>query len=124
MLDLFTSVKNLLKIDQVCIDNNTFRLHYKATVILLFICSIMVTAKQYFGEPITCIMDNKDLQKVMDTYCWIESTFTMPNRLIGKVGKDFAHAGIGLSHDHTERKYHKYYQWVCFMLFFQGTFNF
>ena len=32
MFDVFQPVKNLLKIDSVCIDNNIFRLHYKVSV--------------------------------------------------------------------------------------------
>ena len=38
---------------------------------------------------------------IMNTYCWIHSTFTV-------VGKG------------EEKKYHKYYQWVCFFLFLQA----
>ncbi len=29
MFDVFGSVKGLIKLDSVCIDNNVFRLHYK-----------------------------------------------------------------------------------------------
>lgn len=121
MFDVFGSVKGLLKLDQVCIDNNIFRLHYKATVIILIAFSLLVTSRQYIGDPIDCIVDEIPLN-VMDTYCWIYSTFTIPNRLTGVVGKDIVQPGVG---SHTEGedevKYHKYYQWVCFVLFFQGS---
>ncbi len=53
--ELFGSVKRLIKLDQVCIDNNVFRLHYKATVIFLVAFSLLVTSNQYFGDPIDCI---------------------------------------------------------------------
>lgn len=120
MFDVFGSVKGLLKLDQVCIDNNIFRLHYKATVIILVAFSLLVTSRQYIGDPIDCIVDEIPLN-VMDTYCWIYSTFTIPNRLSGVVGKDIVQPGVG-SHNEAEDevKYHKYYQWVCFVLFFQG----
>lgn len=120
MFDVFGSVKGLLKLDQVCIDNNIFRLHYKATVIILVAFSLLVTSRQYIGDPIDCIVDEIPLN-VMDTYCWIYSTFTIPNRLSGVVGKDIVQPGVG-SHTEGEEevKYHKYYQWVCFVLFFQG----
>lgn len=52
MFDVFGSVKGLLKLDQVCIDNNIFRLHYKATVIILIAFSLLVTSRQYIGDPI------------------------------------------------------------------------
>jgi hypothetical protein len=29
MFDVFGSVKGLIKLDSICIDNNIFRLHYK-----------------------------------------------------------------------------------------------
>jgi len=31
MFDVFGSVKGLIKLDSVCIDNNVFRLHYKVS---------------------------------------------------------------------------------------------
>ncbi|CAH2235975.1 jg4311 [Pararge aegeria aegeria] len=120
MFDVFGSVKGLLKLDSVCIDNNVFRLHYKATVIILIAFSLLVTSRQYIGDPIDCIVDEIPYA-VMDTYCWIYSTFTIPNRLVGRVGKDFAQPGVASHVDgQDEMKYHKYYQWVCFVLFFQA----
>ncbi|CAH1176180.1 unnamed protein product [Phaedon cochleariae] len=120
MFDVFGSVKGLLKIDQVCIDNNIFRLHYKATVIILIAFSLLVTSRQYIGDPIDCIVDEIPLN-VMDTYCWIYSTFTVPNRLVGRIGQDIVQPGVGSHTDgKDEVKYHKYYQWVCFVLFFQA----
>ncbi|XP_063701212.1 innexin inx2 [Culicoides brevitarsis] len=120
MFDVFGSVKGLLKLDQVCIDNNIFRLHYKATVIILIAFSLLVTSRQYIGDPIDCIVDEIPLN-VMDTYCWIYSTFTIPNRLTGVAGKDIVQPGVSNHVDgEDEVKYHKYYQWVCFVLFFQA----
>ncbi|XKL67396.1 hypothetical protein PGB90_002887 [Kerria lacca] len=122
MFDVFGSVKGLLKIDSICIDNNIFRLHYKVTVIILIAFSLIVTSRQYIGDPIDCIVDEIPLN-VMDTYCWIYSTFTIPNRLGGRIGKDVVQPGVS-SHveGEDEVKYHKYYQWVCFVLFFQAMF--
>ncbi|CAL7949269.1 unnamed protein product [Xylocopa violacea] len=119
MFDVFGSVKGLLKLDSVCIDNNVFRLHYKATVIVLIAFSLLVTSRQYIGDPIDCIVDEIP-PHVMDTYCWIYSTFTIPDRT-GIVGKDIVQPGVA-SHveGEDEIKYHKYYQWVCFTLFFQA----
>lgn len=120
MFDVFGSVKGLLKIDQVCIDNNIFRLHYKATVIILIAFSLLVTSRQYIGDPIDCIVDEIPLG-IMDTYCWIYSTYTIPNRLAGRIGQDMVQPGVtGHRDGHDEVKYHKYYQWVCFTLFFQA----
>lgn len=120
MFDVFGSVKGLLKIDQVCIDNNVFRMHYKATVIILIAFSLLVTSRQYIGDPIDCIVDEIPLG-VMDTYCWIYSTFTVTGHLTGTTGHNVVQPGVGSHVDgEDEVKYHKYYQWVCFVLFFQA----
>ena len=38
----------------ICIDSLTFRLLNKVTTSILVICSIAVTARQFFGDPISC----------------------------------------------------------------------
>jgi len=118
MFDVFGSVKDLIKLDEISIDNNVFRLHYKATFIILVTASLLVTSRQYIGDPIDCIVEEIP-SGVMDTYCWIHSTFSVPDKVVGELGFDVAHPGVGPEGD-GEVKYHKYYQWVCFTLFFQA----
>jgi len=123
MLDLFSHLSSFLKIgDSVTIDNNVFRLHYKASVMVLTMCTVLVTAKQYIGDPIDCMVGSQGIPgNIMDTYCWIHSTFSIPERFVGRQGEDLAHPGIGpIRMDGKEPVYHKYYQWVCFALFFQA----
>ncbi|CAG2159070.1 unnamed protein product [Oppiella nova] len=55
MLDVFRSLKTLLKTSRVQIDNNVFRLHYSITVILLLAFCVIITTKQYVGDPIDCV---------------------------------------------------------------------
>ena len=91
MLDLFGSVKGLINLDKICIDNTIFRLHYKvrlslevlfhtsvftvqATFVILVTASLLVTCRQYIGDPIDCIVEEIP-RDAMDTYCWIHSTF-------------------------------------------------
>lgn len=121
VFDLFSSVKRLTKLDSVCIDNNVFRLHYKATVIFLVIFSLLVTSSQYFGDPIDCIQRDDIPTNLLDTYCWIHSTFTLPDALNKKVGVEVPHPGIDKYTPGEKRVYHKYYQWVCFVLFLQAV---
>ncbi|XP_011170209.1 innexin inx2 [Solenopsis invicta] len=119
MFNVFGSVKGLLKLDSICIDNNVFRLHYKVTMVGLIIFSLLVTSRQYIGDPIVCIVDDIP-PHVMNTYCWIYSTFTIPDQT-GTIGKDLVNPGVATHvKGHEEIKYHKYYQWVCFCLFFQA----
>lgn len=122
MFDFFGSVRGLVKLDPICIDNNVFKLHYKATVILLAVCSLLVTSRQYFGDPIDCIVDGVP-QNVMDTYCWIYATFTVSNKAHARVGTDVVHPGVRPYVDGEDQVvHHKYYQWVGFVLFFQAVF--
>lgn len=78
--------RSFLKFENVCTDNNVFRMHYKLSVIILLVFTLLVTSKQFFGEPIHCMGDNdkgpgKD---AINSYCWIYGTYTLKSRLIGK----------------------------------------
>lgn len=126
MYDVFGTIKGLLKVDSVSIDNNIFRLHYKATMFVLVAFSLLVTQKQYFGDPIDCIVSDID-SDLMDTYCWIHSTFTIPSLMDKKVGVEVPHPGISnpsihKSDEQYEIRYHKYYQWVTLFLYLQVTY--
>lgn len=124
MFDVFGSLQKFLKFDPILIDNNIFRLHYKGTVLVFVTASLLVTSGQYIGDPIDCIVDGIP-GGIMDTYCWIHSTFSIPSRWAGKVGVDVVYPGISPIADldpGTEVKYHKYYQWVCFFLFLESLF--
>ena len=118
MFNQFAPLLNLFKPDNVCIDGNVFRLNYQFTAIIFLSASLLVTSKQFFGDPIDCIVDGVP-SDVMDTYCWIHSTFTIPSHLSGK---DVPYPGVGpLTDDPEDVSHHKYYQWVCFVLFFQAA---
>ena len=70
-----------LKFDSVIIDNNVFRLHYKITC-MIFLCSSALTLMgDYIGDPIDCMVDGIP-NDLMDTYCWIHSTFSVPSRCV------------------------------------------
>ncbi|XP_043283162.1 innexin inx2-like [Venturia canescens] len=111
MLELFKPVQDLLQSEPVRVDNIVFRLHSRVTVILLSICAILVTAKQYFGEPITCIPDASIDKEPVNAYCWIYSTFTVSRHLRGVPGKNVASPGVGQAFEDDEIHHHRYYQW-------------
>lgn len=105
--------------DKALIDNAVFRLHYKFTSAILFACCIIVNANNLIGDPINCINDRSVAEHVLNTYCWIRSTFTIPEQL-HKPPTHAAHPGLGNpTADDNTTIYHSYYQWVPFMLFFQ-----
>lgn len=129
MLGYLGGFKGLVQFKKCLIDNTTFRLHYQYTFALLCIASLLQTAKQYFGDPIDCIVDGVP-ESVFKTYCWIHGTFTLPSQLTGRDGRDRPHPGIGpypgpdpnlikVTEDGDEIR-HAWYQWVVFVLFFQA----
>lgn len=76
--------RSFLKFENVCTDNNAFRMHYKVTVIMLLVFTLMVTSKQFFGEPIHCMGDGDKDKDALNSYCWIYGTYTLKSNLNGK----------------------------------------
>ncbi|XP_046398954.1 innexin shaking-B-like isoform X2 [Ischnura elegans] len=122
MLDIFRGLKNLIKVRRVHIDSPVFRLHYSITVMILLAFSLIVTTRQYVGNPIDCIHTKDVPEDVLNTYCWIHSTYTLPSAFGKIVGLEVPYPGVDNSRNSgdQEKKYAKYYQWVCFCLFFQA----
>lgn len=121
MFQLFESLRHIIKPQTYVIDNQIYQLHYKATVLILLAFSLMVTARQYFGDPIECMGGPAVPQKMLDTFCWVHTTFSVENAWKKKVGEEVVYPGVDNSKDAKEgRVYHAYYQWVCFVLFFQA----
>lgn len=132
------ALKGLFKIDEIKNDNNIFRFHYKLTVIFLstfatiislywpklnwpwenFNILILKYRKQYVGDPIDCyaggnmeMFKDKEGAKILDDYCWIHSTFTLPNEPGIKHNSEMQLVGMGTFNEEDEPViYHKYYQ--------------
>lgn len=85
-MDIFGKFKQVLKIREVLVDNEVFQLHYRITALLLLGCAALVASKQHFGDPIDCISRDDVPNKILDTYCWIHSTFTLPSACNKTVG--------------------------------------
>ena len=119
MLEIFRELRGLLRVSHVHIDSWVFRLHYSVTTTCMFAFSLIVSAKQYVGNPIDCIHSKDIPEDVLNTFCWIHSTYTIPSAFWKRIGFDVAHPGVDKTLDPDERRYHKYYQWVCFCLFLQ-----
>ena len=117
---------------------------------------LLVTAVEYIGNGINiaCVQDgHPDLwaipQHVMNTYCFIMGTFTLPRHFRGETGEspdssdhiwpnssnfhressikvlfegtDIIHPGVGEYNPEKDQvEYKAYYQWVPFVLFLQA----
>merc|ERR1712055_198509 len=56
---------------------------------------------------------------IMDSYCWLHSTYSVSSRNKGVQGEDYAHKGTGPD-DKEGHVYHRFYQWVGFVLIMQA----
>jgi len=121
----------LKKSDPATIDNLAFKLHYRATFVVLLVSMMLVSAGQFLGDPINCISDGVP-GGTLELYCWIHSTFSVPSRWgkvsdeygvgnPGEIAKNNPHPGIAPLEPGEDVVYHKYYQWVVFVLFIQAV---
>ncbi|XP_023325021.1 innexin inx2 isoform X2 [Eurytemora carolleeae] len=107
-----TATKLFLEVNQVSIDNWTFKLFYKATTTLLLALSVVSTSKQFFGDPISCDVRKGGVnQDVLNSYCWMYSNFNIPPDFKGSCAKR-EYDGATL--------YNTYYQWVSLYLVFEA----
>lgn len=79
MLKLLGGLKDYLRAQEISTDSMVFRMHNLLTSVLLMTCSVIITATQLVGNPISCIVPSALPTQPVNTYCWITSTFTMPD---------------------------------------------
>ncbi|TRY63377.1 hypothetical protein TCAL_09030 [Tigriopus californicus] len=101
--------------------STTFSLH-RVTAYALLAASLFSTATQFFGGPIHCYAHKSQVPSaVLDTFCWTHGTSTVDSDDV----KMMTHPGMigtpSMDEDDTILR-HTYYQWVCFVLFFQALF--
>jgi len=117
---LLGPLKPFLAFDKHRITNAVFSLHCKFTVLILICGSLLVSASQFLGDPIDCVVHGV-APSVMDTYCWIHSTFILPGKITNSSDESaVAHPGVGVDTTEEDKVYLAYYQWVAFMLVFQA----
>ncbi|PSN46577.1 hypothetical protein C0J52_13846 [Blattella germanica] len=105
------------------IDSLVSKCHYRLTVAILFLSCALCTAYQLIGTSIECLVGDafKGKEHVINSYCWITSTFTLPINYGKQIGFEVAAHGVGpYVPGEDEPLYHNYYQWVPFVLFFLG----
>ncbi|KAK3928876.1 Innexin inx3 [Frankliniella fusca] len=55
--------------------------HHRLTAVLLLFLMLLVSARQYLGEPVQCVQQHRDdaavPERVMNTYCFIATTYTV-----------------------------------------------
>lgn len=127
MIDLFGSIRSLFKVHRVVEDSMIFRLHYRATVAVLLASCLILACKSISGSPIHCETSGAVDKVVLETFCWLHTTYSMVQAFNLSLGQAVPYPGVSNSkgegaHGHTPNplvKQHKYYQWVIFLLLLQ-----
>lgn len=104
------AAKMFLEFNKISIDNTTFKLFYRGTTTLLVLASVFASAKQMFGDPISCEihMGRGIKDDVLNSYCWMYSTFNLPPSFRGSCARTVR--------SNRTRLYNTYYQWVPMFL--------
>merc|ERR1712038_128654 len=107
-----TATKFFFEVNQISIDNWSFKCFYKITTSILLTCSLISSTKQFFGEPIQCdLRDGGVNQAVLNSYCWMYSSFDIPPNFKGNCAKREPDGAT---------LYNTYYQWVAIFLVVQA----
>lgn len=100
--------------------------HYRGTTLLILGCCLLVTCTEWVSGTdsiIDCVHEGAIPENVINTYCYIMGTFSVPRHYVDydtQIGAHVANTGVGPYHPGEEIEIKKYYQWVPFMLFLQG----
>ena len=80
MWNLITPLKKYVSVKDINPSNNVFKLHCKVTVYMLVFATVLLSAKQYFGDPIDCIVGNSKVEKsTINNWCWMMGAWIPKN---------------------------------------------
>lgn len=109
------------------LDDVVFKLHYGFTTYLLLFMFVLITSKLFLGDPIHCTMATYEFDKfvsrdMLNTYCYIHSTFIYPQSLPEGEDDLYSYYGVQPSNDvvNVQPVFRSYYQWVSLVLLVQG----
>ena len=126
VLGIFGHLKGLFY-DGVVIDDVVFKLHYGFTTYLLLFMTFLSVGKVFFNEPIYCSLSMYEWDKIiskemLNNYCYIHSTFIVPNDVRYMDDELYEYQGVGPYSigEKGDVVFHSYYQWISLLLFIQG----
>jgi innexin len=91
-MDIVGQFRDIWKLKVTNTSNAVFKLHGRFSVAISLVFAVLVSAKQYFGDPIDCFVNNNAGMKAsLDKYCWIIGTYTSKK---GFSGESFIHKRI------------------------------
>lgn len=93
-------------------DDFVDRLSHRYTTAILVMFAIIVSTKQYVGDPINCWVPahfSGNWEEYANSYCWIKNTYYLPFEEY-----------IPHEHESDKRQMIPYYQWVPLILLAQA----
>lgn len=120
MFNILSSLRGLLKVHSISIDNDFFRLHYKLTAVILLAFSMVVTSVQFFRDPMDCYFPDFP-HGSLNTYCYVHSTFLTRNQSIrDALSRRLPFPGTSTDAEEDELKFYDYYEWIFLSLTLQA----
>lgn len=121
MFHLLIRLSKLFKLRRVQIDGNVFRLHTGVTVAFSWLSACFSPPRSTCSRPstATCSTIESLPNGIVDSFCGIESTYNLRSLFKASCNGSVVHSETGPGSG--ERKYHTYYQWVCFPMFAQAA---
>lgn len=119
MFQAILPLTKYLKSKSVNIYDFAFTLHCKVTVVILLTFTVLVSARQFFGQPIECMGDEKNIEYV-NLFCWTLGTFIVTDANGQINNRNSIAVGVGNEYKDSKRLYVRYYQWVMVILLIQA----
>jgi len=117
MAHLLQNLKDYFVLDEINIDNWTFKLFYKVSCALCMMGATIGVATQYFGDPISCEFQGINSDLAQD-YCWIHGSSYIPPQYQASLKCIVSQEGV-TSRDNAPDT--AFYQWVTFMMAAQAA---
>ncbi|EDW26707.1 GL14652 [Drosophila persimilis] len=76
MYSAVNPLSTYLQFKSIRIYDAVFTIHSKCTVVILITCSLLLSARQYFGDPIQCLSEERNIEYVQ-SYCWTMGTYIL-----------------------------------------------
>ncbi|UYV64904.1 hypothetical protein LAZ67_3002359 [Cordylochernes scorpioides] len=78
-----------------------YNYYNRLTVVVLIAFSIVVTGRQYIGDPIDCISKDDIGADLLDTFCWIHTTFSLEDAWFKKAAAQANRSWADLAEDNN-----------------------
>ncbi|CAG7720143.1 unnamed protein product [Allacma fusca] len=118
---LIDSVKRFFKKPDIVTSNWTFWFHSVVTTSALVVFCTVLAIRELVGEPIQCITSCNCDQNYVNRFCWMSTTFTMPDAFNRPPPGAVAYPGVVNNFGNVDgQKHYVYYQWVVMVMAFQA----